>query len=273
MHSDAPILAFAAATHSLLWPFFYLSGSIHDMSQHLALAAVLAASLALLAWIQLAHASYCTWRSYSMAAYQLGNSVMLTLARIDAPFNHPPSAGFWGGVTDCVRVVTGCRCHIPLFLGAGLPLDLVPQMAVQALSVASVIALSTDCKSKFLNSSLMQQRFADFHSGMSVGTLGHFIPHLTGGTTHCQCTAALNFVLISLGWMLPIYLVARQSYQTARAAVRQQRRLTLSQRAADFLCGDVLWTGGPLETQVMAWYLLAALCWLVGAEAAAVFAS
>lgn len=40
----------------------------------------------------------------------------------------------------------GCRAHMLLYLATGLPLSMLPQMALQTVSLALIVALRRDCQ-------------------------------------------------------------------------------------------------------------------------------
>lgn len=143
-----------------------------------------------------------------------------------------------------------------------------------------------------LDNQLMEGRFSAFHAIMSAATLGILPPGYPPGGRHQQCVAALTFLNLLLGWLVPTYVVL-QTYCQA-AAARQRRQITSSSgsgvpagasgsgslsssspRSAQggklvealdpvaMWALDKLWIAGGLGVhKVQAWCALAIMCWL-----------
>jgi len=104
-----------------------------------------------------------------------------------------------------------------------------------------------------------------------------------------KCAHFLNFLLIFLGWVLPLFLVTRRTvaasgaihtpnsatrgaargaargapHGAARAANAAQQSTAANQRAALWLSQYAFMDGQPLMERLWAWYFLAVLSWLV----------
>ena len=116
-------------------------------------------------------------------------------------------------------------CLAPLLTSqrAGASSAPVAQTAIPpSLPVPSALQL--------LASPVQRRRITAMHSAV-VGSLGYFQPaDQLLGSPRVQCTAALNFALLFLGWALPAVLAARRTWLELEAAIRQQERQQRRQR-------------------------------------------
>lgn len=178
-----------------------------------------------------------------------------------------------------------------MFLAMGLPLELLPQAAVQSLSLACIIALRSDCQSELLDSPLMERRLGSCLSlfALLLGTTPWPVEAFELlSERRKKCAHFLNFLLIFLGWVLPLYAVTRRTIAgTSAASTRSgpnsgtrsrratsgasgaQQTSTASHQAALWLSRYAFMDGQPLRERLWAWYLLATLSWLVAQLAAA----
>lgn len=74
---------------------------------------------------------------------------------------------------------------------------------------------------QLLDNSLMKARISTFHNVMSIALPGILPRGYPLGGPHRQCTAALSFICIFLGWLLPTALLLRSRYQEATSRLRQ----------------------------------------------------
>lgn len=77
-----------------------------------------------------------------------------------------------------------------------------------------------------------------------------------------QCVAALAFVLLLLGWLLPTFLVARASWQAAQAHDGSDQ-LGLDARLAGWFVESIFLADAPRGLAVLAWGCLLTITWLV----------
>lgn len=109
-------------------------------------------------------------------------------------------------------------------------------------------------------------RVRTFHDCLSVGTMGILSSgFLSSDESHCA--AALAFVQLLLGWLLPTFLVARASWRAVQAqdgSPGNGRRppLTGDARIACWLADWVFLTDEPDGLPLLAWGVLLTLTWM-----------
>lgn len=70
---------------------------------------------------------------------------------------------------------------------------------------------------QLLSSAVMQLRISSFHRLFESASLGMLPPGHPACSRECRCSAALHFLRLSLGWLLPVYLAARGQQRRAAA--------------------------------------------------------
>lgn len=117
---------------------------------------------------------------------------------------------------------------------------------------------------QLMDSPASASRVAAFHDWLSVGAMG-ILPGFPGAG-RVQCVAALDFVQLLLGWLLPTFLVARARWQAVQARASTQtnarREPDLDARLACWLMDSVFLADAPDGLPVLAWFILLTLAWL-----------
>ena len=121
---------------------------------------------------------------------------------------------------------------------------------------------------QLLDNASMEASIRSFHSVMAVPLL-HILPAgWPEGGRHRQCVAAMDFLSIFLGWLVPTYFVVRsQCHTTADAGSSRQEQAegqpARRPTAAAWALENVFLDGAPPMLQLIAWCILAAMCWLI----------
>ena len=144
-----------------------------------------------------------------------------------------------------------------------------------------------------LRSHLASKMFGRIHELMEASALGLLPAGYPACSPACRCAAALNFLLLWLGWLLPTYLAARaqpwlafqhaahqggtslapatappmRSPREQPAAVKRASS-SCSSRFADWLLSSIFLHNAMLGMPTTAWAVLTGLCWLGGTAAA-----
>ncbi|KAL4421588.1 hypothetical protein ABPG75_010879 [Micractinium tetrahymenae] len=131
-----------------------------------------------------------------------------------------------GVFADAAGILIGTRAEMLFILGLGLPLDLPAHLLVHGLCVALVLPrLPACCNFPLLAAPEQQQRIAAFMSapGLLTSALSGALvpPDRLLDSARAQCTAALNFVVLTVGFLLPTYVVAWRSRVQAAAAAAE----------------------------------------------------
>lgn len=136
--------------------------------------------------------------------------------------------------------------------------------------MSSLPFLPAPCK-QLLNHPLTEARLRSFHHLMSMATMGLW-PHTDlPGSRQRQCAAGLNFLLLFLGWVLPIWMVACKHYQAARSVPRRRRaRLPRSAAASVWLVESVFLQPNWLHQRVQIWCFFAICCWCLAAATSSI---
>lgn len=178
--------------------------------QLLLLASLLAATFASRSW----H----TYRTWLVAALRLAAFAPVLLAATTQQ-NLTREPGDLG-LPDLLPLMLGSRAVRLWLLSTALPLDLLPHLLVQTACLAATMAPTINrqaCSLPLLGHGAMEQGIAAFHAVMHGGTLGILPPgHPEGGRLR-QCAAALDFLALWMGWLLPTYLAARGQARRAAA--------------------------------------------------------
>ena len=77
---------------------------------------------------------------------------------------------------------------------------------------------------QLLNNALMARRIGTLHQAMGLVVLGILPPGWPGGGQRRQCTAAMDFSLVFLGWLVPTFIVLRSRCQAASSRRQQQQQ-------------------------------------------------
>ncbi len=143
-----------------------------------------------------------------------------------------------------------------------------------------------------LSSHLAGQRIGSFHQLVGATVLGILPAEYPACSLRCRCAAALNFLLLWLGWLLPTYLAARrQSWLSPSQSARQggaslaaphkgyapEQRVgagcgnrSHSSSVAAWMLDNIFLHNEMLGLEATAWFVLTGLCWLGGTTAALV---
>lgn len=118
-----------------------------------------------------------------------------------------------------------------------------------------------------------EARISMFHEGGRAGVMGLLPSSFPSGGAVCRCAAAVSFMPILVGWLVPTFLVARgESRAALRVAQRceeQHPRWHPSRELSGWLMDNVFLDDAPAEVAALAWFVLVAMCWLLATLLAA----